>query len=52
MSGARVALELPDGQLVTDPEWRCEADVLRSAHGIVGRDRMPGRLVRLEPDDN
>lgn len=48
----RVGIELDDGVVVTDPEWRCEADVLRSAHGHVGRDRMPGRLVHLDPDDN
>jgi hypothetical protein len=41
------AIQLPDGRLITDPEWRCPADVMRGAHGH-GVNQMPGELVRLD----
>lgn len=49
---ARLGIRFPDGVLVTDPEWRCVADVLRAAHGQLDRDRMPGELVELDPDSD
>ena len=39
-------IKMPDGSLITDEEWACPADVMRSAHGH-GVTRMPGTLVRL-----
>lgn len=47
----RYAIRLPDGQLITDPEWRCPGDVMRGAHGH-GVTRMPGELVRLAADED
>lgn len=43
------AIRFPDGAVVTDPSWRCVADVIGAAHGHVGRTRMPGELVWLTP---
>lgn len=42
-----LAIVLPSGAVITDPEWECMADVMRSAHGQ-GVTRMPGRLVELD----
>lgn len=41
-----LAIQLPDGTLITDPDWQCVADVMRSAHGQ-GVTRMPGELIEL-----
>lgn len=40
-------IRLDDGSTITDPEWLCPADVMRSAHGqdVV---KMPGSLVWVE----
>lgn len=42
----RLGIRLPDGQVVTDPEWRCVADVMRgaAAHGR----RVIGELVEID----
>lgn len=45
----RYAIRLPDGRLITDPDWHCPADVMRGAHGQ-GVTRMPGELIRLDDD--
>lgn len=47
------AIRLDDGTYITDPDWRCPADVMRNAHGQ-GVTRMPGELVILdiEPVDS
>lgn len=45
----RYAIRLPDGQLITDPEWTSLDDVMRAAHGH-GVARMPGELIEV-PDD-
>ena len=46
----RYGIRLPDGHLVTDPEWRSPADVMRGAHGQ-GITRVRGELVVIpEPD--
>lgn len=42
----RYAIKLPDGSLITDPEWRCPADVMRGAHGQ-GITRTRGELVQI-----
>lgn len=42
-----LAIRLPNGELICDPEWECVADVMRSAHGQ-GVTRMPGELIELE----
>jgi hypothetical protein len=44
------AIRLPDGQLITDPEWHTPADVMRAAHGH-GVARMPGELVSLDDEE-
>lgn len=47
-TGARMyAIRMPDGRLITDPEWLCPADVMRSSHGH-GVTQMPGELVEIE----
>ena len=43
------AIRLDDGTLITDPEWRTPADVMRAAHGQ-GVTRMPGQLVRVDDE--
>lgn len=43
----RYGIHLPDGQLITDPDWSCPADVMRSSHGH-GVHAMPGELVKLD----
>ena len=45
------AIRLPDGTLVTDPDWHTVDDVMRSAHGR-GETRMPGELVVLPDEDD
>lgn len=43
------AIRYPDGQLIFDPSWRCEADVIASFHGgyfCDERGRVTGVLVR------
>lgn len=41
-----LALRLPDGTMIHDPEWTCVADVMRGSHeqGIA---RVTGELVTL-----
>jgi hypothetical protein len=41
-----LALRLPDGTLVRDPEWHCVADVMRGCHGQAIT-RVVGELVAL-----
>ena len=45
------AIRLPDGTLVSDPDWHTVDDVMRSAHGR-GETRMPGELVVLPDEDD
>lgn len=45
----RYGIRLPDGVLVTDPEWRSVGDVMRSGHGH-GITRVKGDLVELDDD--
>lgn len=40
------AILLPDGHLITDPNWHTVADVMRGSHGF-GVERMPGELIEL-----
>lgn len=44
-----LAIRQPDGSLVSDPEWHCVADVMRSAHGR-GITAIDGELVRLDQE--
>lgn len=44
------AIRLPDGSLITDPDWHSVADVMRGSHAF-GVDRMPGELVAIEEED-
>jgi hypothetical protein len=37
---------LPDGRLITDPDWQCVADVMKSAHGQ-GYKSVTGELVEV-----
>ena len=39
-----VALRLPDGTTIHDPEWQCVADVMRGAHGQ-GITRVSGEVI-------
>lgn len=42
----RLGILLPDGALITDPDWHCVADVMRGAHGQ-GSHRVVGELVEI-----
>lgn len=44
------AIRLPDGRVITDPDWGCPADVMRGAHGQ-GEIRMPGELIQIDDTD-
>ena len=44
---SRLAIRLPDGTLITDPDWLCVADVMRGAHGQ-GSTRVTGELVEVQ----
>lgn len=43
-----LAIRLPGGRLITDPEWHCVADVMRGTHGQ-GSTRVVGELVEVAP---
>lgn len=44
-----LAIRLPDGRLITDPEWHTVSDVMRGCHGQ-GSTRVVGELVELTED--
>lgn len=47
MSSGHYEIRLDDGSTITDPEWLCPADVMRSSHGQ-GVVKMPGSLVWVQ----
>lgn len=45
-----LGIRLPDGTLITDPDWHCVADVMRGAHAH-GGNRVTGDLIDLDAED-
>jgi hypothetical protein len=43
------AIRLPDGHLITDPDWHSVADVMRGAHAF-DVEQMPGELIEIEEE--
>lgn len=43
-----VGILMEDGEVITDPTWFGEDDVMRSSHGH-GTNRVSGKLIELKP---
>lgn len=47
----RYAIRLDNGVVIHDNEWRCVADVMRTAHGQ-GETAMPGELIIIDEEES